>query len=229
MAVTVRSSRMVILTCLALILIFPFFSVPVQGSYRQLAPSLGTVGARVLTESAIWCYALATLVIALRGEPRTLAGIGLRRPSWAAVLTGLAGALAMLIAGQSGNYLDYTMLRAPARSDTQAVAIVSGSVIYALCLAIRAGVVEELLFRGLAIEQLTTLTGRRWLAACISGLTFVLVHALRFDLAQLVPIAAVTIVLTGLYLWRRNLLANIVAHVFIDSIGLVGAALSYHG
>ena len=131
----------------------------------------------------------------------------------------------MVGAGLFAGYVVYDLLHQPQNADAQAAAIVGGSVVYALCLSVRAGVVEEILFRGLAIEQLTTLTGRRWLAAIIATVVFVVIHALRFDWVQLVPIAAVSIVLTGLYLWRRDLWANIIAHVVVDAAGLVTLAL----
>jgi len=98
---------------------------------------------------------------------------------------------------------------------------VNGSVIYALCLAVRAGVIEEIFFRGLAIEQLTILTGYRWLSALLATVLFVVIHALHFDWIQLIPIGAVAVVLTGLYLWRRDLWANIIAHIAVDGAGLL--------
>jgi len=57
---------------------------------------------------------------------------------------------------------------------------------------------------------------------------FILVHMLHFDLAQLVPISMVSIILTGLYLWRRELMANIIAHTLLDGVGLVSVALQTH-
>ena len=69
------------------------------------------------------------------------------------------------------------------------------------------------------------LSGNRWLAASVATLGFILIHALRFDLIQLIPIAAVSVILTALYLWRHDLLANIIAHVLVDGVGLVTLAL----
>jgi membrane protease YdiL (CAAX protease family) len=97
--------------------------------------------------------------------------------------------------------------------------------VYAIFLALRGGVAEEVLYRGLAIEQLTVLTGRRWLAASIAGVIFVLAHSVHFDVHQLIPIAAATLGMTALYLWRRNLWINIIAHVLVDAVALVVVAL----
>jgi membrane protease YdiL (CAAX protease family) len=130
--------------------------------------------------------------------------------------------------GALAAYVVYGLLHQPEHADAQAAALVGGSVVYAVCLAVRAGVIEEIFFRGLAIEQLTVLTGRRWLAACVATAVFVLIHALHFDWIQLVPIAVVSIVLAGLYLWRHDLWANIFAHFAVDAAGLVTLALQSH-
>ncbi len=74
--------RAPVLICLGLILIYPLFSVPVQGSIHDLVPRVGEIGARVVTEAAIWTYGAIVLAIALFWEKRTLASIGLRRFSF---------------------------------------------------------------------------------------------------------------------------------------------------
>ena len=223
-----RPGRWAIFLCLGLSLTYPFYSVPVQQAAGYLAQELGTTSARVLTESAIWLYFVLVVGIALLGEGRPLAGIGLRKPTLTTVGFGVGGAAALYIVGQVGGFVVYTLLRQTAHSDSQTAAMVDGSVLYAIVLAVRAGVIEETLFRGLAIEQLTTLTGNRLLAAGIAMMAFILVHMLRFDLAQLVPIGMVSIVLTGLYLGRRDLMANIIAHAVLDGVGLVTVALQAH-
>jgi len=211
-----------ILICLGLILVYPLFSVSVQGSIHNLAPKLGAIAARVITEGLIWLYAAIVLAIALFWEGRTLASIGLRRLSFASVGFAIVGA------GALAGYLVYGLLHQPQHSDAQAAPLVNGSVVYALCLAVRAGVIEEIFFRGLAIEQLTVLTGSRWVSAFLATAVFVVIHALHFDWIQLVPIAAVSVVLVGLYLWRRDLWANILAHIMVDGVGLVTLALQAH-
>ena len=193
-----------------------------------MAQALGTTGARVLTESAIWLYFVLVVGIALFGERRPLTGMGLRKLTLRTVGFGLGGAAALFLVGQVGGFIVYTLLRQAAHANSQAADMVDGSVLYAIALAVRAGVIEETLFRGLAIEQLTTLTGHRLLAAAIALMAFILVHMRRFDLAQLVPIGLVSIVLTGLYLWRRDLAANIIAHAVLDGVGLVTLALQAH-
>ena len=217
-----------VLICIGLILVFPLFSVPVQGSIHNLVPKIGEIDARVVTEAAIWLYAAIVLATALFWEGRTLASIGLRELTFASLGFAIGGAAAMVGAGALAAYVVYGLLHQPQHADAQAAALVNGSVIYAMCLAVRAGVIEEIFYRGLAIEQLTILTGYRWLSAFLATVLFVVIHALHFDWIQLIPIGAVAIVLTGLYLWRRDLWANIIAHIVVDGTGLVALALETH-
>jgi membrane protease YdiL (CAAX protease family) len=222
------ASRTPILFSLGLILVYPLFSVPVQASIHNLIPKIGEVDARIVTEAAIWIYAAIVLAIALFWERRTLASIGLRKPTFASLWFGIGGALAMAGAGALAAYVVYDLLHYPAHADAQAGSLVGGSVIYALCISVRGGIIEEIFYRGLGIEQLTVFTGRRRLSAIIATLVFIAVHALHFDWIQLVPIAAVATVLATLYLWRHDLWANIVAHIAVDSAGLVSLALQTH-
>lgn len=222
------ANRTPVLLCLGMILIYPLLSVPVQASIHDLAPKIGGFDARIVTEAVIWLYAGIVLAVALFWEGRTLASIGLRKPTLASLGFGIVGAAAMMGAGAVAAYVVYNVLHQPSHANAQASAIVGGSVMYALCLSVRAGVIEEIFYRGLAIEQLTVFTGHRWLSAIVATAVFVAMHALHFDWVQLVPIAAVAVVLAVLYLWRHDLWANIFAHIAVDGGGLVTLALQTH-
>jgi membrane protease YdiL (CAAX protease family) len=220
--------RVPVVLSLFLIAVYPLFSVPVQTSIHALAPRMGLIEARAITEGAVWLYAAIVLGIALLWERRTLASIGLGRLRLSSLGFGVATAIVMMVLGEGAAYVIYSVMHQPQHADAQAAAIVGGSVVYALCLSVRAGVVEELFYRGLAIEQLSVFTGRRWLSALIAAAVFTLMHALRFDWVQLIPIGIVAIVLSVLYLWRHDLWANILAHIAVDSAGLVTLALQAH-
>ena len=85
------------------------------------------------------------------------------------------------------------------------------------------GMIEEIFYRGYAIERLAIITGRAWLGGLISAVIFGLAHipewGLGFALAADMPFG---LLMTAFYLWRRDLLANILAH----STGLVVAMLT---
>ena len=109
--------RWPLLICLGLIVVYPLFSVPVQASIHCLAQSVGEIAARVVAEGAIWLYAAIVLVIALRWEGRTLASIGLRKPTLASLGFAIVGAAAMIGAGALAVYVVYGLLRQPRHAD----------------------------------------------------------------------------------------------------------------
>lgn len=75
------------------------------------------------------------------------------------------------------------------------------------------GIVEETLYRGYLVERIQTITGRASIAAAVSIAVFTLAHVpmwgVGFAVAADLPFA---IVMTLSYLWRRDLIANAVAH-----------------
>jgi membrane protease YdiL (CAAX protease family) len=92
---------------------------------------------------------------------------------------------------------------------------------FQLLLVTRAAVFEETFYRGFAIERLTQITGRRWLAALISVLAFTFAHLEYWGWAHLIVAAFGGIALTGLYLLRRDLSANMIAHFLTDASGFL--------
>jgi membrane protease YdiL (CAAX protease family) len=77
--------------------------------------------------------------------------------------------------------------------------------------------VEELLFRSYAIERLGLLTGNRRLAAGISMVVFVAFHLLGWDWIHVMTIVLPSsILITGIYLWRRSLLFVVIMHAVVN-------------
>jgi len=86
---------------------------------------------------------------------------------------------------------------------------------------ITAGVVEESLFRGYAMERLATLTGSYGWAGLISLVVFGLVHLPFWGPGILFSALFGGSVFTLLYLWRRDLWACIIAHTVTDAFALI--------
>lgn len=93
-----------------------------------------------------------------------------------------------------------------------------------LLIVVRAGIAEEVFYRGFAIERLELLTGNRWIAATIPLIFFAGLHY-RQGLAGILIALILGGILTGLYLWKRNLTANIIAHFLIDFVPNVALPL----
>ena len=182
------------------------------------APSLGIAVAL----QVVYCGLAAFVIwIVLTKEKLPLTSIGLRRPRWSTFVMALALWIVSL------NLLPWALrpLRdAVAASPNEGLpSLLALPQWFRLILAITGGIVEEVLYRGYAIERLTTLTGRRWLGAMIAAAAFGLAHApywgLRYALVADLPFG---IVATLFYVWRRDLVANILAH----DAGLIVGVLS---
>jgi membrane protease YdiL (CAAX protease family) len=86
---------------------------------------------------------------------------------------------------------------------------------------LRAAVFEEICYRGYPIERLSELIGSKWLAGILAVLVFTLAHAGYWGWDQLIIPAFGGIVLTVLYLWRRDLGSNMIAHFVADGAGFL--------
>jgi membrane protease YdiL (CAAX protease family) len=87
-----------------------------------------------------------------------------------------------------------------------------------LRLVLRAAVVEETLFRGYPIERLTEILGNKWAAVLIPMVLFTAARVPFWGLAQAIPVVLASILMTLLYIWKRDLGLNIVAHLVIDGL-----------
>jgi uncharacterized protein len=91
-----------------------------------------------------------------------------------------------------------------------------------VALVFTAGICEEILFRGYAIERLKILTGNVWIAAAIAVVLFTLAHIPRYGLSSgLIGVAAIAVLLSLIYLWRRNIAGCIALHWLIDGFALL--------
>jgi membrane protease YdiL (CAAX protease family) len=80
---------------------------------------------------------------------------------------------------------------------------------------------EEVLFRGYAIERLSSTFVRTAIAAPLSIAAFLTLHIPFWGILGAIEFLPWTILITALYVWRRNLPACILMHVLGDAMGLV--------
>jgi membrane protease YdiL (CAAX protease family) len=87
-------------------------------------------------------------------------------------------------------------------------------------IVLRAGVVEELFYRGYAIERLQALGLGRFWAAAVPLIIFAMGHWTG-GWANIVIALALGAILAGFYLWHRDLGANMIGHGLVDFIANV--------
>jgi membrane protease YdiL (CAAX protease family) len=96
------------------------------------------------------------------------------------------------------------------------------SLLTRLFVALTAGVTEEILYRGYALERLEDETDSRLVAAAGSVLAFVVAHKSdQWGWGSLALIAQPATIVTLLYVRSRDLLAVIAVHALNDAIGLL--------
>lgn len=90
-----------------------------------------------------------------------------------------------------------------------------------------AGITEEIIFRGYLIERLNELSSKNALVVLISVIAFVLPHILSWNLAHVLGVVLpLGLILSLIYLWKRNLVFNIIIHIVIDLPLVVMALLA---
>lgn len=180
----------------------------------------GRTGTAALEQLALWAVLGAVLVVVLALEGRSLASLGLRPFAWSSLGWGLALA-GVLMWG-------VTPLALRAVAALRLGGFESGIASFArlplwlqLAAVAGGGVVEETLYRGYALERIAEGTGSWALAAALVVAAFALLHLPMWGWGPVLTLLFSGGVLTAFYVWRQDLLANVVAHTVVDAMGLV--------
>src|SRR3954452_3564751 len=174
-----------------------------------------TFASVILKESLIWVSALALIVIIRRGEHLPMRSIGLGTARWwKSVLWGLVIAIVSAAAIGALAYLTgYGHGPGSAAFEKLPLWLITAIVL-------RAGVVEELFYRGYARERLQMIGLGRFWSVAIPLVIFSLGHWTGGAANILIAFIA-GLVLTVFYLWRRDLVANMIGHGLIDFVANV--------
>ncbi|WP_165371608.1 CPBP family intramembrane glutamic endopeptidase [Pseudolysobacter antarcticus] len=203
------------LRLLATLLVLLILQLPLAG---MLAPGL-TVTAQIERETIFWACTVLLVGYILLFERRGLSSIGLYWPNWKSLLFGFAGAIVMM-AGIAFIYLViFPEFGWSDQSQTAEAENFPFGLLFVV--VVRAAVFEEIFYRGFAIERLTEITGLRWLAGLISVIAFTYAHLDYWGWAHLLVAGFGGLVLTGMYLWRRDLASNMIAHFLTDAVGFL--------
>ena len=187
----------------------------------ELFPTLSQAEQVLVGEAGWWLAALVVLLVMFVGERRGLSSIDLRWPGLRSILWGVVGSVVLIALFMATQVL--LQLLGLGLSKSAALDFTQIPVWLILAMALRAGVVEEILFRGYAVTRLESLTGRTWIAALLSLAAFVVLHATSGSAGNLIFVAVAGGALTLMYVWKRNLAANIIAHTLVDVAGLMMA------
>lgn len=221
---TERPSQHWGLTCVGLLLTLGIGLLPLS-RWGRLYSGLGqTWGAEVLW----WVAGLVVLLYVVAVERRRLSSIGFRAPGGWDIGWGLIFGVVLFI---GAGVLDGVVFPALHwKIDTAAFqAIIGAPIAYRIALVTRAAVCEEVLFRAYPLERLSEWSGSKWLAGLVSVVVFTYAHLSSWGAPQLIVAGYGGVLLTILYLWRRNIWTNMLAHWIADSsFVLIPLLMAHH-
>jgi membrane protease YdiL (CAAX protease family) len=194
-------------------------AVLISPAGRLLGPpeSLTT---QVFGQLVLWALLGVIVCVVVFWEKRTPASMGLRPFRWASVGWGLALAAAMICVVMP--VLVWALRSAGIQGFESGVAKVLVLPLWLRIFAVlTAGVVEDALFLGYAFTRLTSLAGSYWLAGGVSVVVASLLHLPHWGAGPVMAYLVAGAVATSFFAWRRDLLANMVAHVATDAMALV--------
>jgi len=182
-------------------------------AHRLLAPDVAATSGIVIRELAILALTAFLLWIVVSKERLPLSSVGIRSEGFGRSLAwgfGLAVVAFILLAGILVSYSAMGIHYGEGTAISRALPVT-------LLAVTRAGISEEVLYRGFALERIQTMTGSKWIAA---GITLVLFAAFHFrqGWAGVFIAFAVGALFTAFYLWKRNLVANMFGHFLVDFV-----------
>ena len=184
----------------------------------------GRLTTALAEQAVLWLLFATVLAIVRLWEKQPLGSLWLRPFRWQSIGWGL-----LLVAA-------FALVILPAREWVRRAAGLPGYAggmeqVLALPLWFRvlavigAGIVEETLFTGYAVTRLTLLTGQVWVAAALALMVFCALHVPVWGAGAALAFLVGGVPTIAFFVWRRDLLAMMVAHLTIDAWGLVLAPL----
>ena len=199
-----------VLTVIGLLVTLGFATIPISKFFDEFASVRNMIGYEL-----IW-WTLVTLVLLFVRylERRPLTSIGFRKPGIWNILIGIASGLVILAGLVFIYYVVFPALHVS--EDQQMSQLVATPYWWRFITVVRAAVAEEIFFRGYAIERLQELTGSVKFAGAFSCIVFAVEHVGFWNWSHILIAGFAGIILTVLYIWRRNLWVNMIAHFVVD-------------
>jgi uncharacterized protein len=191
-----------------------FAMVVIRQAFVFFVPEI-TFASAILKEALIWASAATLLVVIRRGERLSFKSIGLGTCRWwKSIAWGLViSIVSAAVAGGLAYLTGYGHGPGSAAFEKLPLWLIT-------LIVTRAGVVEELFYRGYAIERLRMVGLGRFWSVTIPLVIFSIGHWSGGAANILIAFAA-GLILTGFYLWRRDLAANMIGHGLVDFVANV--------
>jgi uncharacterized protein len=174
----------------------------------------------VLGQAALWLLCAVVIGIIWFWERKPLESLWLRPLQWRS----LGWAVALFVANLIFLFPITEWVRSAVGLPGYGAGmekVLSHPVWFRLLAVLTAGVVEEVLFRGYAITRLVYLTGSLSLSVSLSSLVFAALHLPVWGLGPSLAFLIGGLATSAFFVWQRDLLTMMIAHVAIDLWALV--------
>lgn len=198
-----------------------FGGPPLIASVSERSVSSGGIPtAELLSQCGLVAICAAVLVTLLVWEEQPLSTIGLQPLRWQSLVWGLAlaGFFVFVFSPLAVWMLQHLRLSGFEAGLSKLAKL---PVWYLVIAVVIGGTVEEILYRGYAVERLASLTGSYWIGGFVSVLVFGIAHVPLWGWGPALTTVLSGGVLTLFYVWTKDLDANIIAHVATDFVGIV--------
>ena len=189
----------------------------VSGGAAEFAPAF-----QVHALSVVSIVLIVLVVFALAGyrEGLPLRRLGFARVGWSSMAIGLALTLFFVMVFGPFAYWVATQLNMGTFEEGLSNLATLPTWYLVLTIVIVASA-EELLYRAYAIESLSAITGSFGVAGALSLLAFAAAHVPLWGWGPALTTLGSGAVATLVYIWRRDIVALIVAHIATDLYGIV--------
>jgi membrane protease YdiL (CAAX protease family) len=204
---------------LALIGLLIAIGVPELRLGERFAPG-GDLASLIIHEAVWWVLVAIVLAYVLLIERRPLSSLGFKRPDWQTFAFAIPVGVLMVVIIVGSYAVIFPALGLKVNAGAMSK-IMATPLWYRVLLVTRAAVGEELIYRAYPIERVSALTGSRAAGLAFSVLAFTVAHLSYWGWAQLIPVAVGGLLLGLFYLWRRDVISNMIAHFIADGSGFL--------
>jgi uncharacterized protein len=201
---------------LAGVLAFAVFPIP-----DWLVPG-DSIGRLLAREAVVWGFTAIVLLWLRYAERLPFSSIGFRSPTWKGIVFGIIAAV-VLTAIQ---ILQFAVIVPLFHLDIGAIMARRQSIMntpywFRILLVLRAAVTEEIIYRGYLIEKVRQLWKSTAAAVILSVAAFTYSHLGGWGPVQLIAVGGGGFVFALLYVWRKDLPSNMIAHFLADAAGFL--------
>lgn len=197
-------------------LVIALFGPFVITAYKKSAKT--EVGS-LTSKFSLWFLVIIIFLILFYGENETLHSIGFKKVTTRAFFIGFVGGIgSMAIMGLTFFIFKKTGFNNRENSFEKIIKLSLNKRVF---IVLTAAFVEEILFRGYAIERLSLLTHNIWIAGIISTTFFTIAHISGWSIRHLIPVFITGLFLSILYIIEKDIIACIIAHSIIDGVAFI--------